>query len=210
MIRIIIVDDHIIFREGLKRVLAENTDMIIISEAGDGMKALKKLETLSCDVLLLDLALPGMDGLDVLRAVKSQKPDLPVLVLSMYPEEQYAVRVLKEGAAGYLVKESVPEELVKAIRKAASGGQYISESLGQTLARSLVKKDHAPTHDSLSNREFQVFGMITSGKTIKEISSELALSRTTITSYRSRILDKMKMNNNADIIRYAVENHLFE
>lgn len=210
MIRIILVDDHIIFREGLKRVLAQNVDMKIVSEAGDGLRALEKIEKTPCDVVLLDLALPGMDGLDVLRSLKARKPHLKVLVLSMYPEEQYAVRVLKEGAAGYLVKESVPDELVKAIRKAAIGEQYVSENLAQQLAQTLIKKDRSPSHDSLSNREFQVFKLISAGKSIKEISNKLEVSRTTITSYRSRILEKMDMKTNADIIRYAVENHLID
>jgi two-component system, NarL family, invasion response regulator UvrY len=208
MIKLFIVDDHIIFREGLKRVIAGTSDIDLAGECGDGRKALHAILKNEYDLVLLDLALPGMDGLEVLRALKREKSDLPVLVLSMYAEEQYAVRVLQEGASGYLTKESVPNDLISAIRKAAAGGRYISSSLGEKLFGKLTGENENPPHESLSNREYQVFHMISKGQSIKAIAYDLKLARTTVTSYRSRILEKMKMTTNADLVRYAVENHL--
>jgi DNA-binding NarL/FixJ family response regulator len=210
MIKIFIVDDHIIFREGLKRVIAGTSDIDLAGECGDGRKALQTILKNEYDLVLLDLALPGMDGLEVLRALKKQKRALPVLVLSMYAEEQYADRVLKEGASGYLTKESVPNDLIFAIRKAAAGGRYISHSLGEKLISKLTGEHDQQPHEELSNREYQVFHMIAQGRSIKQIAYDIGLARTTITSYRSRILEKMKMTTNADLIRYALENHLIQ
>lgn len=210
MIRIFIVDDHIIFREGLKRVISGTSDIVPAGECGDGRKALQTILKNEYDLVLLDIALPGMDGLDVLRSLKKNKRDLPVLVLSMYAEEQYAVRVLKEGAAGYLTKESVPNDLISAIRKAAAGGRYISHSLGEKLIGQVTGEHDRRPHETLSNREYQVFHMIAKGRPIKEIAFNLGLARTTVTSYRSRILEKMKMETNADLIRYALENYLIQ
>ncbi|MBN1847132.1 MAG: response regulator transcription factor [Deltaproteobacteria bacterium] len=208
MINVFIVDDHIIFREGLKRVIAETSDIEVAGESGDGREALQAILKSAFDLILLDLALPGMDGLDVLRAIKEKKPGIPVIILSMYAEEQYAIRVLKEGASGYLTKESVPNDLIHAIRKAASGGRYVSDSLGEKLLVTLTGDQDKPPHENLSSREYQVFRMIVKGKSIKEIAHELSLARTTITSYRARILDKMNMKTNADLIRYAIETKL--
>jgi two-component system invasion response regulator UvrY len=208
LIKVFIVDDHIIFREGLKKVIAATSDIKVAGEAGDGQEALSTILENDYDVILLDLALPGMEGLDILRVLRTKKPTLPVLILSMYAEEQYAVRVLKEGASGYLTKESVPSELIRAIRKATQGGRYISDSLGERLAGELTGEHEKQPHESLSNREYQIFLMITAGKTVKEIAHELSLARTTITTYRTRILGKMKMKTNAELIRYAIENHL--
>jgi two-component system invasion response regulator UvrY len=208
LIKVFIVDDHIIFREGLKKVIAATSDIKVAGEAGDGQEALSTILKHAYDIVLLDLALPGIEGLDVLRALKAQRPTLPVLILSMYAEEQYAVRVLKEGASGYLTKESVPSELIRAIRKATQGGRYISDSLGERLAGELTGESEKQPHERLSNREHQIFLMIAAGKTVKEIAHELSLARTTITSYRTRILEKMNLPTNADLIRYAIENRL--
>ncbi len=208
MIRVFIVDDHIIFREGLKRVIMATSDIVVADEAGDGRSALTHILENTYDVALLDLALPGMSGLEVLRAVKAQKPNLPVLVLSIYPEEQYALRVLKEGASGYLTKESVPSELIKAIRTAAQGGRYIGRSLAEKLDGDENGDGVVEPHERLSGREYQVFQMIAGAKTMKEIAGKLKLAPTTVSSYRTRILEKMNMRTNGDLIRYAIEHGL--
>lgn len=208
MIKILIVDDHMIFREGIKKVLASASDIEVAGEAGNGKDAMKAITERNYDVVLQDLALPDIDGLDLLRHIKNQKQALPVVVLSFFPEEQFAVRVLKEGASGYLTKESVPNELINAIRKAAGGGKYISAALAESLAGSITGEKERRPHELLSSREFQIFSMIAAGKSVKEMSGELSLSRTTITSYRSRIFDKLRFKTNADLIRYAVENHI--
>lgn len=208
MIRILIVDDHMIFREGIKKVLAAASDIEVAGEAGNGKDAILAITEKKYDVVLQDLALPDIEGLDLLRHIKNQEADLPVLVLSFFPEEQFAVRVLKEGASGYLTKESVPNELINAIRKAAGGGKYISAALAESLAGSITGEKERRPHEFLSSREFQIFSMIAAGKSVKEMSYELSLSRTTITSYRSRIFDKLRFKTNADLIRYAVENHI--
>jgi two-component system, NarL family, invasion response regulator UvrY len=209
MINVFIVDDHIIFREGLKKVIAGTSDIIVAGEAGDGKDALRAILENHYEVVILDLALPVMGGLEVLRALKEKKPALPVLILSIYPEEQYAVRVLKEGASGYLTKESVPSDLIRAIRKAASGGRYISDTLGERLAGDITgSSGDRPQHEYLSSREYQVFQMIVGGKTTKEIAYDLSLARTTVSSYRSRILEKMDVKTNGGLIRYALEHNL--
>lgn len=208
MINILIVDDHMIFREGIKRVLASASDIKVAGEAGNGKEALNALTQNHYDVVLQDLALPDIEGLDLLRRIKEHAPGLPVLVLSFYPEDQYAVRVLKEGASGYLTKESVPTDLINAIRKAAGGGKYISATLGESLAGSITGEKEGLPHELLSTREFQIFSMIAAGKSVKEMAYELSVARTTITSYRSRIFEKLKFKTNADLIRYAVENRI--
>jgi two-component system, NarL family, invasion response regulator UvrY len=208
MIKVFIVDDHIIFREGLKKVIATAADMEVADEAGDGREALHKIIKNTYDVVLLDLGLPGMDGLNVLRAARERKPALPILVLSIFPEEQYAVRVLKEGAAGYLTKESVPNDLIRAIRSAAQGGKYVSPFLGERLADTLVGKRGTQLHELLSSREYQIFRMIGAGKSVKEIARELCLAPTTVSTYRAHVLEKMGMKSNADLIRYALEHRL--
>ncbi len=208
MIRVLIVDDHTIFREGLKKVLSAFSDIEAAGEAGNGGEALSLMTEDSYDVVLLDLALPGMQGLDVLRAIKARKRSLPVLILSIYPEEQYAVRVLKEGAAGYLTKESVPSDLIRAIRRAAQGGKYVSDSLAERLAGQVIGEGGKEPHEGLSSKEYQVFQMLVSGKSVKEIASELSLARTTISSYRARILSKLRVRSNAELVRYALEHDL--
>jgi two-component system invasion response regulator UvrY len=208
MINVLVVDDHAIFREGIKKVLATTADIVVAAEAGDGRDAAQKIREGSFDVVVLDIALPGKDGIAVLRELKAEHPALPILILSMYPEEQYAVRVLKEGASGYLTKESVPSDLIAAIRRVARGRKYVSESLAERLAVDLGATRDRPCHERLSSREYQVFLMIASGKTTKEIAHLLSLSPTTISTHRGRILEKMGMKNTAEIVRYAVRNSL--
>jgi len=208
MIKILIVDDHMIFREGIKKVLAAASGIKVAGEAGNGNEALRALKRNHYDVVLQDLSLPDMEGLDLLSHIKNHNPDLPVLILSFYPEDQYAVRVLKEGASGYLTKESVPNDLIHAIRKAAEGGKYISATLGESLAGSVTGEKEGRPHELLSSREFQIFSMIAAGKSVKEMAYELSIARTTITSYRSRIFEKLNFKTNADLIRYAVENRI--
>jgi len=210
MIRILIADDHPVFRQGLKQIIAENPDMVVADEATNGWEVLTKVRTSDYDVVLLDITMPGMDGLDVLTRLKSEKPRLPVLMVSMHPEEQYAVRALRVGASGYVTKESAPDELVVAIRKVSTGGKYVSSSLAERLASVLQENAEKLPHESLSLREYRVLCMIASGKTVSEIAKELSLSVKTISTYRFRILEKMKMKNNAELIHYAINNHLVD
>ena len=210
MIRILLADDHVLFREGLKQILGKHKDLRVMDEAGSGTEALEKIFRGRYDVVILDVSMPGRSGLDILGEIRREKPDVPVLILSMHPEDQYAVRVLRAGAAGYLTKESAAAELITAIHKVASGGRYISPQVAERLADA-VKVDHqeAP-HQLLSNREFQVMRMLASGKTLKEIAEDLILSEKTITTYRARILDKMGLRNNVDLSHYAIKHNLLD
>jgi len=208
MLKIIIADDHPVFRRGLKQIIAETTDMVVAGEATNGWEVLSKVRTGDYDLVLLDISMPGKDGMDVLTQLKNERPALLVLMVSMHPEEQYAVRALKAGASGYLTKESAPDELIVAIRKVSTGGKYVSSALAERLAALLQEDAEALPHEALSSREYQVMCMIASGKTLKEIAGELSLSIKTISTYRSRILEKMKMRNNAELIHYAVKNRL--
>jgi two-component system, NarL family, invasion response regulator UvrY len=208
MINVLVVDDHAIFREGIKKVLAATADIVVAAEAGDGRDAAHRIREGGFDVVVLDIALPGKDGIAILRELKAEHPGLPILILSMYPEEQYAVRVLKEGASGYLTKEGVPNDLIAAIRRVAQGRKYVSESLAERLAVDIEATRDGPCHERLSGREYQVFLMIASGKTTKEIAHLLSLSPTTISTHKGRILEKMGMKNTAEIVRYAVRNSL--
>jgi len=210
MIKVLIADDHTIVREGLKQIFEETPDVVAAGEAKNGQEILDKVRENDYDVVLLDISMPGRGGLDVLKQLKNEKPELPVLVLSMYPEEQYAVRVLKAGASGYLTKESASNELIVAIRKVSGGRKYITSSLAERLAYDLEFKTNVKEklHEGLSDREYQVMCMIASGKTVKEIAKELSLSVKTISTYRYRVLEKMKMKNNAELIRYAIINRL--
>jgi two-component system, NarL family, invasion response regulator UvrY len=210
MIRILIADDHAIVREGLKQILSESSDFVVVAEASTGQEVLEKTKRNDLDVVILDIAMPGRGGLDILKEIKSQKPRLSVLMLSMYPEEQYAVRVLKSGASGYLTKESAPSELVKAVRQISQGKKYISPSLAEKLAVDLEISPDKPPHEILSDREYQVMCMIASGKTLKEIADGLSLSIKTISTYRSRILEKMNMKTNAELTHYAIKNRLVD
>jgi two-component system invasion response regulator UvrY len=210
MIRILIADDHPIFRQGLKQVLAEAQDMIVADEAGDGHELLAKTRNNEYDIVLLDISMPGASGLDLLKQLKIEKPKLPILILSMHPEEQYAVRVLKAGAAGYLTKASAPDELIGAVRKVLRGGRYITASLAEKLVKYLKYNQDLPMYEILSDREYQVLCMIASGKQVKEIASEMALSVKTISTYRSRILEKLNMKSNAELTHYAIQNQLVD
>ncbi|HZM85638.1 MAG TPA: response regulator transcription factor [Blastocatellia bacterium] len=208
MIRILIADDHAIVRRGLKQIVSEQADMIVASEAENAREVLDLVRTQKWDVVVLDINMPGRNGLEVLKELKRENPKLPVLILSIHPEEQYGVRVLKAGAAGYLTKDSAPDELVLAIRKVHRGGKYISASLAETLVYELVAKTDGPRHETLSDREYQVMTMIASGKTVGEIGEELSLSVKTISTYRSRVLGKMNMRTNAELTQYAIQNQL--
>lgn len=209
MIRILVADDHAIVREGMKQIVAESYDMVVAGETNNGQEAIKKALSEDYDVVILDISMPDRHGIDVLKEIKNQKPELPILILTIHSEEQYAVRALKAGASGFLNKESIPEELVMAIRKVSLGGKYISQALAEKLASYLVKKDaDKPIHQTLSDREYQVMCLIASGETIKTISEKLLLSAKTISTYRLRILSKMEMHNNAELISYVIKNRL--
>jgi len=210
MIRIVVVDDHAVVREGLKRIISENPGMAVTGEAGDGHEALKLIRGGACDVVLLDITMPNKSGLDVLKELRTEVPRLPVLVLSMHSEDQYAVRVLRAGAAGYLTKESAPAKLVQAIRKVVRGGKYVSPTLAEKLVSDLGTDTERPPHEILSDREYQVLCLIASGKTVSEIGAELALSVKTISTYRVRILEKLRMKNNAELTRYAIKENLVD
>lgn len=210
MIKILIADDHAVVREGVKHILYEFPDITIAGEANNGHEVLEKIGEKAYDLILLDIAMPGRDGLEILKDIKIQKPKLPVLILSMFPEEQYALRALKSGASGYLTKESIPDELIKAIRKILQGGKYISASFSEKLLLSFDSDIERPIHETLSDREYQVMRLIASGKTLKDIADELALSVKTVSTYRSRILEKMGMKNNAELTHYAIKNLLVD
>ena len=210
MIKIFIADDHEIVREGLKQIVGDTSNMLIAGEASNGHEVLNKVLKNDYDVVVLDISMPGINGLDVLKQIKSQKPKLPILVLTMHPEEQYAVRVLRAGASGYLTKESASDELITAIRKVSTGRKYVSSSLAEKLAFGLEFDSEKPLHETLSDREYQVMCMIASAKTVKEIAEELFLSAKTISTYRTRILEKMNMKNNAELTHYAIKHGLVD
>lgn len=207
-LKVLIVDDHAVVRRGLRQIVSETSDMEVEGEASTGSEAVKLAQTHEWDAMILDIAMPGRSGLDILADLTREHPDGPVLVLSMHPEDQVAIRVLRAGAAGYLTKESAPEELVEAIRKVCAGGKYVSPELAEQLVWRLDTRPDRPLHDSLSDREYQVLRLIASGLTATQIASELSLSVKTISTYRRRVLDKMGMDNNTELIRYAVEKGL--
>jgi len=208
MIRVLIVDDHTIMRQGLKQILAETRDIVVMAEACNGQEAIQQVRQVAFDVVLLDVSMPAMDGFSTLGLIKQECPDVRVLVLSMYPEEQYAVRLLKMGAAGYLTKESASDELIGAIRKIADGRRYITLALAESLAFALGPEAEQPIHELLSDREFQVMQAIASGKSVSDIAGELALSVKTVSTYRARILEKMGLKTSAEIMRYAMQEGL--
>lgn len=210
MIKILIADDHAVFRRGLKEILEEDSDMSIAGEAANGHQVLDKIRTADWDVVILDLSMPGKGGLDTLVDLKRQRPKLPVLVLSMHSEDQYAARVLRSGASGYLTKEAAPDELVRAVKKVVAGGKYVSSYLAERLAVHLETDTEKPLHMSLSDREYQVLCMIASGKSVTEIGKELSLSVKSISTYRARILGKMQMRTNAQLTHYAIKGGLVD
>ena len=210
MLRILIADDHPVFRQGLRQILNEASDMVVTDEVSDGLEVLGRVRAGCCDVILLDISLPGRNGIDILKQLKKERPKLPVLMLTMHPEEQYAIRALKAGASGYLTKESTPDELITAIRKVSAGGKYVSSSLAEILAYELGRIDEKAPHETLSDREYQIMILIASGKTVTEIAEILSLSIKTVSTYRSRILEKMKMKNSAELTYYAIKNQLVD
>ncbi|WP_426110096.1 response regulator [Massilia sp. PWRC2] len=209
-IRVFIADDHAIVREGLKQILAESRDIIVAGEAENGLDAIKLFRKSKCHVMLLDISLPDRNGIDVLKQVRKEQPELAVLMLSMHREDQYAIRSLKAGAAGYLTKQSAPRELVDAIRLVAAGQKYVSAALAQELAAQLGDDHAGAPHEMLSDREYQTLTMIASGKTVTAIAEELRLSVKTISEYRARLLLKMKLKNSAELTHYAIKNQLVE
>ena len=206
--KILIADDHAIFREGLKQVISKSSIMTVAAEAENGMEVLKKVRENHFDVVVLDISMPGRNGLDILSDIKSIRPKVPVLILSMHPEEQFAVRAFRAGAAGYVTKGSPPHELLEALERVALGKKYISPSLADVIVTSLDLSNQKEPHRDLSNREYQVFCMIASGKPVGKIAEELSLSVKTISTYRANILRKMNLGNNAEITRYTIENKL--
>ena len=208
MVRILVADDHAIIREGLKRILADQDDMAVAGEAESGSEALRQLTEKDFDLILLDISMPGRSGLEVLKEIRKSFPRLPVLILSMHSEEQYAVRMLRDGASGYLTKSSAPNELISAIRKVAHGGKYITLAVAEKLAFEMDAHIDKPRHKKLSNREYQVMLMLAAGKFVSEVAEELRLSAKTICTYRARIMEKMAMRKNAELTFYAVKNDL--
>jgi DNA-binding NarL/FixJ family response regulator len=210
MLRICIADDHAIVRKGLKQILSETPDLVVSGEAATGQELLRQVGKNDFDVVLLDISMPGRNGLEILKELRAEKPRHPVLILSVYPEEQYAVRALKTGAAGYLTKESAPEELIAAIRRISLGKKYVTSSLAEKLASYLETDLEKPPHESMSNREFSILCRIGAGKSVTEIAAELTLSVKTVSTYRSRILKKLGLKNNAEIMKYAIRAGLAE
>lgn len=208
MIRILIADDHTIMREGLKRILEDEPGIAVVAEAVDGLDALQKVRAGGLDLIVLDLSMPGRSGVDLIRQIKETAAKLPILILTMHEEEQYAVRAIRAGASGYLTKESAGLELVNAIRRIASGRPYISTAVAEQLAMNLMPEQVALPHAMLSDREFQVFQLLVSGKTLTEIADGLFLSVKTVSTHKTRILVKMRMKNLTELVQYAVEHQL--
>ncbi|MFN7926700.1 MAG: response regulator transcription factor [Blastocatellia bacterium] len=210
MTQVLLADDHAIVRRGLKQILQDMPEITQIGEADTAQSVITQMRVQKWDLVMLDLTLPDKSGLEVLKELKREAPKMPVLVLSMLPEDQYGVSVLKAGAAGYLTKESAPEELVKAIRKVLRGGKYVSLTLAEQLAFSFNHDNEKPLHQTLSDREYQVMCLLASGKTSREIAEKLAISDKTVSTYRARILEKMKLKNNAELMNYAFRHKLVQ
>ena len=208
--RILIADDHAVVRQGLKQILADEFPTAVFGEATTAAEVLDQARNHQWDLLLLDVSLPDKSGLDVLKELKPTQPKLPTLVLSMHPEDQFAVRVLKAGASGYLTKETAPEKLAEAARKAINGGTYVSSSLAETLAHGAAGNQDKRPYEILSDREFEVARMLASGKSAKEIAGAMSLSVKTVSTYRTRLLEKLRLKNNAELMRYALLNHLVD
>ncbi len=208
MISLLIADDHALFRAGLRKILLETGDIGLVDEAGDGHEVLDKLAQAQYDLILLDISMPGQGGVEILKQIKNIKPEQAVLVLSMHPESQYALRVLRAGASGYIAKDSRPEELISAVKKVANGGKYISAAFGEEMVSRLGSGFTSPRHEQLSDREYQVMIMIASGKTPREIAGDLALSPKTISTYHSRIHAKMNTRTDAELTSYVIQRNL--
>lgn len=205
-----LADDHTMFREGLKKVLSASPAFIVAGEAGNAPEILERVRTAEFDLVVLDISMPGMDGIDVLKQIKQMKPHLHVLILSMHSEDQYAFRAIKGGASGYLTKDKATDELIEAVRRIASGRKYISPEVAEQLANDIEKDSDRPLHQKLSDREYQVMRLIATGKTVKQIAEELALGVSTISTLRGRILKKFDMKTNTEIAHYAVKHGLVE
>lgn len=210
MIRLVIADDHTIVRQGLKQLLSSSKDLVVAGEAQNGFEVLTLVRELDFDLLLLDMSMPGKSGIELISQVRAERPRLKILVLSMHEEEQYAVRAIKAGAAGYLTKESASDQLVSAIRRVASGGAFITPAVAEQLALAAMPQVDGPPHGTLSNREYQVFQMIVSGRSISDIADTLSLSVKTISTHKARILQKMGLSGTADLVRYAIEHRLVD
>lgn len=209
-IRVLIVDDHAVVRQGLKQILSDTEDLVVAGEASNGVEVIPMVREGQWDVVLMDVSMPDRNGIDALKLIKKEFPRLPILVLSMHPEEHYAVRALKAGAAGYLTKQSAPELLVNAIRQVANGKKYVSPAVAEQLAEAITDDDERPPHEKLSDREYQTLVMISSGKALSQIAEELNLSVKTVSVYRARLLEKMKMKNNAELTHYGLKHGLTE
>lgn len=208
MINILIADDHAVVRKGINQILSDEVDMQVLGEASNSEEIMAKLDSGNWDLLILDITMPGKSGLDTIIEIKQKRPDIKILILSMHPEEEIAISAIKSGADGYLNKESVPGELLRAVRKVASGGKYISSTLAESMILSLRSDPARKPHESLSEREFQVLCMLASGSTLTEIAGKLELSIKTISTYRTRILEKMQLKSNVEITHYAIKNKL--
>lgn len=209
-IRVLIADDHAIIRQGLKQILSETDDLEVTGEADGGIPAVQMIRDHQYDVVLMDISMPDRNGIDALKLIRKENPRVPVLMLSMHPEEQYAIRALRAGAAGYLSKQGAPEQLVTAIRQVASGKKYVSAAVAEELANAINEDLDRPAHEKLSDREYQTLCMISSGKTLTQIAEELNLSVKTVSVYRSRLLEKMKLHNNAELTHYGLKHGLVE
>jgi two-component system, NarL family, invasion response regulator UvrY len=210
MLRILVTDDHPVVRQGIMRIIEDTPDMKVTGEAESGYELLKKIKEQDFDLILMDISMPGSDGLEVIREVKKLKPHIPVLILTIHPEKYYGLRMLQAGASGYLTKQNAPFELIEAIRKVSQGGMYISNSLAQLLVAAKKDGQEKPGHEKLSDREYQVMHMIASGKKVKTIADELCISVKTIHVHRRHILEKLNMTSNAEIIHYAIQNGLLD
>lgn len=209
-IRVFITDDHAIVREGLKRILAASPDMVVAGEAADGLEALRLIAPCGPDVALVDISMPGLSGIDLIKRLRIEHPRLPLLVLSMHKEDQFAVRALKAGAAGYLTKDCAPEQLVPAIRRVAAGGKYITAEVADALASAILPAQQEAPHLRLSNREFQVFRMLAAGRSISEIALELSLSANTVSTHKHRLMKKLGLENNTGLVRYALRHNIIQ
>ncbi|WP_118184325.1 response regulator transcription factor [Paraburkholderia phosphatilytica] len=210
MIKVLIADDHTLVREGLRHILRTASGFDVVGEASDGITTIALVRTTPADVLVLDLSMPGRNGVELIRQIKDEKPELRILVLTMHAEQQYAVRAFKAGASGYLTKESASDELVGAVSKVAAGGVYVSLTMAERFAQSLNEPADTLPHQRLSDREFDVFRRIAAGETITEIAHELCVSTKTVSTYKTRILEKMQMPHEAALVRYAMRHKLFD
>jgi two-component system invasion response regulator UvrY len=210
VIKIVIIDDHELIREGIKKIIRSSREMVIAGEAADIKQALQLADLLAPDIIILDISLPGYDGLVGLIETHQRFPAIPILILSMYPEERFAIRALKAGASGYITKSMAAEELIKAIRKIMLGGTYVSPRLAELLATEVRAPRNTPSHELLTNRELQIISLLGSGKQVKEIAAELSISVSTVNTYRNRIFTKMGLRSNAELVRYAIEHHLVD